>query len=238
MRYIFTFIFLLYGLSIMSQDIFVSAEPIPAYPGGEKALTKFIKDNLVYPEFAQIKGIEGQVIIQFNIALNGDVVNIRINKSLESSCDSAVIKMMKTMPRWIPVNKNKLSDEIILPVNFTLPTINSRKIYHHKNLDQLPFFPDGEQALYNFIQKNLKYPIIEHECFGDSCSLCPRGRVTIRFIVTKEGKIESPEIIRGLTPLLDKEALRIINLMPSWIPAKQKGENVDAFFILPIVFRL
>lgn len=238
MRYLFIIVLFYYSF-LMAQDkqIFVATAPMPAYPGGEIALTKFIKDNLVYPEFAQIKGIEGQVIAQFNIASNGDVVNIRIKKSLESSCDSAVVKMIKAMPKWIPVNKNRLSDEFTLPVNFTLPTIDGRKIYHHKNLDQLPLFPDGEQALYNFIQKNLKYPIIEHECFGDSCSLCPRGRVTIRFIVTKEGKIESPEIIRG-TPLLDKEALRIIKLMPSWIPAKHKGENVDTFFILPIVFRL
>lgn len=231
MRYIFISIFLIYSLSIISQDkyIFVSTEPMPAYPGGEEALTKFIKDNLVYPEFAQIKGIEGRVVVQFNITPNGDVVNIRIKKSLESSCDSAVIKMIKTMPKWIPVNKNRLSDEFTLPVNFTLPTINSRKIYHHKNLDQFPSFPGGEQALFNFIAENLKYPVPD---------ACWQGRIIIRFIVTKEGKIESPELLRSLYTPLDKEALRVVNIMPDWIPAKYKNENVDAYYTLPIIFRL
>jgi len=82
------------SITAISQDkeqIFIYTEPMPAYPGGEEALRKFVYENLEYPEEAQEKSIDGQSIVQFNIAPNGDVVNIRIKKSLEPSCDSAVI---------------------------------------------------------------------------------------------------------------------------------------------------
>lgn len=67
---------------------------------------------------------------------------------------------------------------------------------------------------------------------------CFQGRVIIRFIVTKQGKIAKPAIIKSLTSAADKEALRVINLMPDWIPGKHKGELVDVYYTIPIVFRL
>jgi len=111
------------SITAITQDkeqIFIHVEPMPAYPGGEEALRKFVNENLEYPEEAQEKGIDGQVIAQFNIDSNGDVINIHIKKSLKPSCDSAVIKMLKAMPKWIPVNKNRISDEFTLPVIFKL----------------------------------------------------------------------------------------------------------------------
>ncbi|MFQ9314598.1 energy transducer TonB [Dysgonomonas mossii] len=93
---------------------------MPTYPGGESALYSFIEKNLEYPKSVQKQGIEGQVVVQFNIAPNGEVVNVRIKEGLESSCDSAVVRMVKMMPKWIPVNKNRLSDEFTLPVIFKL----------------------------------------------------------------------------------------------------------------------
>ncbi|NDV96541.1 energy transducer TonB [Dysgonomonas sp. 521] len=128
----------------------------------------------------------------------------------------------------ITLSQNSLNEAVELVPDIS----NKRKTY--SSPDSLPSFPGGHSALYNFITRNKKHPIIEHECY-EGC--CCHGRVTIRFIVTKEGKIESPEIVKGVSPILDKEALRVVNIMPDWIPAKHNGENVDAYYILPIVFR-
>ena len=80
-----------------------------------------------------------------------------------------------------------------------------------------------------FIQDNLKYPNTES---------CVQGRVIVRFIVTKTGSIENIEVVRSLEPSFDKEAVRVIKLMPKWIPGKQNGVNVSVYFTLPINFKI
>ena len=96
-------------------------------------------------------------------------------------------------------------------------------------VEQMPQFPGGEQKLLKFIQDNLKYPNTES---------CVQGRVIVRFVVTKTGSIENIEVVRSLEPSFDKEAVRVIKLMPKWIPGKQNGVNVSVYFTLPINFKI
>lgn len=98
-------------------------------------------------------------------------------------------------------------------------------------VEQMPAFPGGETELMKFIQKNLKYPVIAAEN-GIS------GRVIIRFVVSKTGDITNVEVLRGLDPSCDKEAIRVVQSMPKWIPGKQNGRNVPVYFTLPVVYRL
>lgn len=65
-----------------------------------------------------------------------------------------------------------------------------------------------------------------------------QGQVVIQMVIDKNGKISNPKIVRGVSPELNAEALRIVNSMPQWIPGKQKGKNVATRFTLPIRFRL
>lgn len=123
MRTMFFFLFFYIAIICNAQtngNVLITTDPMPIYPGGESALYSFIEKNLEYPESVQKQGIEVLVVVQFNIAPNGEVVNVRIKEGLESSCDSAVVRMVKMMPKWIPVNKNRLSDEFTLPVIFKL----------------------------------------------------------------------------------------------------------------------
>lgn len=101
----------------------------------------------------------------------------------------------------------------------------------YRECDTMPEFPGGWKEYYKFKNLNLKYPIRD----GDYDHI--QGRVTVRFVVTKEGKIESPTIIKGLDLYCDKEALRIVSIMPDWIPGRRNGEAVNVYFHLPIVFR-
>ncbi|MBN9303331.1 energy transducer TonB, partial [Dysgonomonas mossii] len=78
---------------------------------------------------------------------------------------------------------------------------------------------------------NLKYPVVAQESGI-------QGRVTVRFVVSKTGAIEDVNVIRGIDPSCDKEAVRVVKSMPKWIPGKQNGLNVPVYFTLPIVFRL
>lgn len=98
-------------------------------------------------------------------------------------------------------------------------------------VEQMPSFPGGEAAMNKFIADNLKYPVVAQES-GIS------GRVTIRFVVTKNGDISDVTVVRGIDPSCDREALRVVKAMPKWVPGKQNGLNVPVYFTLPIVFKL
>ncbi len=98
-------------------------------------------------------------------------------------------------------------------------------------VEQMPAFPGGEVELMKFITKNLKYPVIAAENGI-------QGRVIIRFVVSKTGDITNVEVLRGLDPSCDKEAVRVVQSMPKWVPGKQNGRNVPVYFTLPVQYRL
>ncbi|MDR1504917.1 MAG: M56 family metallopeptidase [Prevotella sp.] len=98
-------------------------------------------------------------------------------------------------------------------------------------VEQMPSFPGGLDAQQRFIINNLKYPV-EAQTKG------VQGRVTIRYVIKSTGEISDIEVIRGVDPLLDNEAIRIVKSMPKWEPGKQGGKAVDVYYTLPIVFRL
>ncbi|WP_163355303.1 M56 family metallopeptidase [Dysgonomonas sp. 25] len=98
-------------------------------------------------------------------------------------------------------------------------------------VEQMPQFVGGEEAMNQYIRKNLQYPL-------DAQENGVEGRVTIRFIVTHEGKIRDAKLLKGILPSCDEEALRVIREMPDWQPGKQNGQPVDVYFTIPIVFKL
>jgi TonB family protein len=106
--------------------------------------------------------------------------------------------------------------------------IQTEKIY--TGVEVMPQFPGGEEALKKFIKENIKYPAIAAKK-GIS------GRVTMRFVVSKTGNVTGVEVVRGLDSSCDKEAIRVMKLMPKWIPGKLKGLNVPVYFTLPIQFK-
>jgi protein TonB len=95
----------------------------------------------------------------------------------------------------------------------------------------MPSFPGGTQKLKELIEENLRYPKELEES-------CVQGRVIVRFIVERNGKLSNVKVVKSVNPALDKEALRIVSLMPNWIPGKQNGRTVRVKCYIPIIFRL
>lgn len=98
-------------------------------------------------------------------------------------------------------------------------------------VEQMPQYPGGVQELMKYISKNLRYPAIAQENGI-------QGRVILRFVVSASGKVEDVQVLRSLDPNCDKEAVRVVQSMPQWIPGKQNGRNVPVYYTLPVVFRL
>ena len=97
--------------------------------------------------------------------------------------------------------------------------------------DKMPSFPGGQGALFDFIEKNIKYPK-GAEDYGI------QGRVILKFIVKKDGSLSDVRVVKSVDPALDKEAVRLIKSMPKWSPGKEKGQFVNVKFTLPVTFRI
>ena len=97
--------------------------------------------------------------------------------------------------------------------------------------DQLPEFPGGIQAMMKFLSTNIKYRV-EAQKKGIS------GRVIVQFVIMEDGTLDQAKVIRGVDPLLDEEALRVVKSMPKWKPGMDRGEAVKVRFTAPIMFNL
>jgi protein TonB len=98
-------------------------------------------------------------------------------------------------------------------------------------VEEAPEFPGGQTELLKYLSKNIKYPVIAQENGI-------QGRVTVSFVVNRDGSIVDAEVIRGIDQSLDKEALRVVNSMPKWKPGKQRGKPVRVKYTVPVTFRL
>ena len=98
-------------------------------------------------------------------------------------------------------------------------------------VDQMPEFPGGVGARMQYLAKNVKYPV-EAQRKGQ------QGNVVVKFTVEKDGSITNSRVVRSISPLLDAEALRVINAMPKWIPGRHHGKAVSVGYVLPVSFVL
>lgn len=98
-------------------------------------------------------------------------------------------------------------------------------------VSEMAEYPGGMKAMIEFLTTHIQYPE-EAEKKGE------QGRVIVKFVIDTNGKVTSPEIVRSVSPLLDKEALRVVSEMPAWTPAKNAGKAVNSYFTLPVSFTL
>lgn len=97
-------------------------------------------------------------------------------------------------------------------------------------VEKMPSFPGGQGALFDFMEKNIKYPKVAEDNGI-------QGRVILTFIVKKDGSLSNVRVAKSADPALDKEAVRLVKSMPKWNPGIEKGQYVNVKFTLPVTFR-
>ncbi len=104
------------------EKIFVIAENMPEFPGGDVELFRWISKNIKYPVIAQENGIMGKVYLNFVVNKHGDIENVTISRGVDPSLDKEAIRVVKKMPRWKPgLQRNKpVNVSFFLPINFQL----------------------------------------------------------------------------------------------------------------------
>lgn len=101
----------------------------------------------------------------------------------------------------------------------------------HTPFIRMPQFPGGTQKLKEYIAKNVKYPVAAQKTNA-------QGRVIVKYVVAKNGKITQAKVVRSVDKYLDQEALRVVNSMPDWQPGIQYGEFVKVSYSIPVNFVL
>ena len=125
----------------------------------------------------------------------------------------------------------------VLAILFTINTTamaQNKKTSNDKvfeKVEDMPEFPGGEQAMMDFVGKNVQYP---KEAMEKEIS----GRVLVGFIVEKDGSVNEVKIVRGIGGGCDEEAVRVVKAMPKWKPGKEKGKPVRVSYMMPFTFKL
>lgn len=98
-------------------------------------------------------------------------------------------------------------------------------------VEVMPSFPGGQGALMSYLSSHVKYPVVAQENGV-------QGRVTVSFVVERDGSITDVHVVRSVDPSLDREAARVVSTMPNWQPGKQNGSAVRVKFNVPVQFKL
>ena len=156
---------------------------------------------------------------------------LRITKDGYSDYNSSItIKERETASVNAQLDKIVTSNRTSTPTT-TMPSSNSEDMKVHDVVDQMPAFPGGAAAMFQWLSSNLQYPTVAEENGV-------QGRVIVTFVVERDGSITDVKVVKAVDPSLDKEAVRLVKSMPKWNPGKQKGQAVRVKYTAPITFRL
>lgn len=241
--------------SKQDQDpVFEVVEQMPEFAdGGIPGFMKYLSRSIKYPVKAQTNHIEGRVVVEFIVAKDGSITNVKVSRSVNPDLDQEAIRVISAMPKWkAGMQRGKaVNVRFSVPVMFRLQSKDTKQYKPANNekadivvtayapdgekafevVEEMPVFPGGTPALMKYIAQSIKYPV-------EAQKAKIQGRVIVGLIVDKEGNPGHARIIRNVHPLLDAEALRIIKDMPKWEPGKQEGKPVNVQYTIPIVFKL
>lgn len=226
-------------------------------------MLKFVGENIKYPAIAKENGIEGRVIVQFVVGKNGQVKNAKILRDIGGGCGNEALRVVNSMPNWIPGKQRgrPVDVQYTLPVGFELPQGEEPEPYIDQAIEEAPPMPEeesifkvvedmprfpgcedqglnkmelrkcSEEELMKFVYGNLEYPATARENGIE-------GRVILQWVVNSNGTIKDIKVLRDPGAGCGAEATRIIEMMPKWIPGKQRGRAVPVQYTFPVRFKL
>lgn len=237
--------------NVTDADVYEVVENMPEFPdGGMSGLMKYLSANIRYPEAAHKAGTQGRVTVQFVVGKDGSIGNVSILRGVDPALDAEAIRVISGMPKWKPGTQKgePVNVKYTVPVMFRLTPEPVEKIDEmivvgyrnpdapvtgevYETVDKMPEFPGGMTGLMQHLSKNIRYPAEAH-------TNNIQGRVVVSVIINTDGKATNAQIVQGVAPSLDAEALRIATTMPDWTPGTKDGKPVNVKYTFPVVFRL
>lgn len=219
----------------------VETKPLFANGQGEEAFTRWVAEHVKYPEEAKNKGIQGTVVASLVVNSEGEVTNIKIVRGVHPLLDAETIRVLESSPKWeCPgISKGKkVSVHYNFPLKFGLrgKVDDTKEVKQSTDPKDLGLEPaifangKGEEAFQVWVMKHVTYP---DEARKEKVA----GTVIASLTVTEDGSISDIKILRGVSPSLDKEVIRVLKSSPKWEkPAMVKGKNVRVSYSIPVKF--
>ena len=245
--------------ALATDSVLMIPEEMPSFPGGVMALMEFLQKNVKYPVEAQKKGVQGRVLVSFVVEKDGSLSEIKTVKSVDPLLDEEAVRVVKSMPKWEPGKQKGKAVRVKynVPISFKLtgtntdgqaapaagtgnvhetdilkaPLLETSEKGVFAQVEQMPHFAGGDKALMEFLAQNVRYP-------KEAVDSGWQGRVVVSFIVEKDGSLSEIKTVKSVKPVLDEEAVRVVNAMPKWTPGKQNGNAVRVKYNIPVSFRL
>ncbi len=241
--------------------LYENVQTKPLFQGGDADdFAKWATSQIVYPVDAMTKGIQGKVVLQFVIGKDGKLEDIKVLKSVDPLLDQEAIRVVSSSPAWIPgrqdgkavrvaytfpVNYTLVGDDAITMTSSTIDTTititaaphsqderNDNGSYRYETVQVKPLFQGGDaEGFSKWVTSQIVYPV-------EAMTKDIQGRVVLQFVIDKDGKLGNIRVLRGVDPLLDQEAIRVVSLSPAWTPAKHDGKNVQVIYTFPVNFTL
>lgn len=230
-----------------AEPVYLMPDEKPQFPGGNAGIQAYFakRINTTKADKREI------VTVSLVVTKTSAVRQVYIGKGISPETDSAVAKIARTITGWKPglLKGQKVNARVLFPVIFEPVSAASnagnpvskqplakpdskgqpdelsalgeaeekREIYLY--VEHQPSFPGGQAALQTFLAKNLAYPSADRE-------KGIKGSVVVQFVVEKSGALTDFNIIKPLSEAANKEALRVLKLMPAWQPGKMNGRTV------------
>lgn len=212
-----------------NQRVYTEPFAPPSFKGGEKGLQAFLRTKIQYPQSAIQQKIQGICVIRFLITEDGSVKHTYVLKSLDKACDEVAQQAVEQIPPFIQgkYEGKRMRAWFNVPVIFSLQeatpqvTFENMKIdldYPNESVAYPPLFLGGFNALYDYLTKNLRYPKIAKKKKIE-------GSVHLLYSILEDGSIADVVVERSLHPECDAEAIRLVQEMPAYLPARLYNQN-------------
>lgn len=223
------------------------ADKMPTFEGGDlNHFRDWVVSQIIYPEDAIRRGIEGLVVVSFIVDTVGNLKDIEIATAPDPLLGDEVMRVVKSSLPWSPAEDEgkKVCIKLTIPIRFKIPQqaptesvttpastpqIDEKVDKNGEKREVMPSFLGGDLNIFHrWVTLNIQYPRGVQKT---------EGRVVVTFTVGTKGKVSNIEIIESTHTLFSQEVIRVIQSAPDWSPAWQDGKPVRMKFTMPIIFR-
>lgn len=178
-----------------------------------------------------------------NVAVEEDMIPVTVQKERHAPLQSKLEKENLPLPstdnyaQQVEEMDNSYTEEartVIITSHYSVKFTQPEEPEREETIqltEYQPEFPGGQAALLEFLRRNVNYPAAAQESGI-------QGRVIVQFAVNRDGSVSDPVVLRSVSPLLDREAVRVVSSMPRWRPGMQGGRTVRATYAIPVSFKL
>lgn len=205
---------------VENKKVYWKTDLSPHFIGGNKSVAQYIEDAV------DENILDGEGLVRFIVDKDGTVRDAIVMKEIRPFQQKGeLLKAINSMTTWQPaIRDGKPVDSfVVLPLSF------EKEEFMYLINPPMPTFPGGEEAMYKFVYENFS--------FSGEQPFEGERKIVVTFTVDKEGKVRNPHLVKSSNSAFDNEVLRVVSLMPDWIPASSGGKNVDSEFSLPIRIR-